>query len=104
MKIAQLMVAIMLTYQPMIMAGFDDHKAAASNAYGAMSFFFLTFLTSIVYLIKDALTAPVSGDRTRTRRSGQDYDGTVQDTGPAILHDYATNLDLPPSVQSGYYS
>jgi hypothetical protein len=98
------MVAMMLTYQPLIMSGFDDHNFATSNAYGAMVFFFFTFLVSVVYLIKDALTTPVGGGGERSRRSGQEYEGIIQDTDPAILQEYAMNLDLPPSVQSGFYS
>jgi hypothetical protein len=98
------MVAMMLTFQPLIMGGFDDIEVATSNAYGAMICFFFTFLVSVVYLIKDALTTPVGGGRERSRRSGQGYEGIIQDTDPAIFQEYAMNLDLPPSVQSGFYS
>jgi hypothetical protein len=103
------MVAMMLTYQPLIMGGIDDYKKATSNAYGAMATFIFTFLVSVVYLIQDALT-PSSGednrDTARRRRSGNNYEGIPQggSLGPAVLNDYALNLDLPPSVQEGVYS
>eukprot|EP00980_Cylindrotheca_fusiformis_P021997 scaffold8869_cov136-Cylindrotheca_fusiformis.AAC.3 len=99
---SKLMVAMMLTYQPQIMAGFHDHKSATSNAYGAMSLLFLTFFLSLVYLIRDALATPVV-DNSARERNRHDYEGMAQRTGPSI-HEYAMNLDLPPSVRPVYYS
>lgn len=97
------MIAMMLTYQPLLMAGIKDHKEATHNAYGAMAMFIFTFLVSVVYLIQDALTSS-DDDALRRRRSGNDYEGVSTGSGPAVFHDYALNLDLPPSVQDGTYS
>jgi hypothetical protein len=101
------MVAMMLTYQPLFIGGIDDSKKATSNAYGAMATFIFTFLVSVAYLIQDALTSSGgedNGDTARRRRSGNNYDGIPGSLGPAVLNDYALNLDLPPSVQDGVYS
>jgi hypothetical protein len=93
---------MMLTYQPFFVGGIDDPKAATSNAYGAMAMFIFTFLVSVVYLIQDTLTS--SDDTLRRRQTGNDYEGVPTGTGPAVLRDYALNLDLPASVQEGVFS
>eukprot|EP00526_Cylindrotheca_closterium_P022252 CAMPEP_0113603536 /NCGR_PEP_ID=MMETSP0017_2-20120614/1329_1 /TAXON_ID=2856 /ORGANISM="Cylindrotheca closterium" /LENGTH=117 /DNA_ID=CAMNT_0000511931 /DNA_START=39 /DNA_END=392 /DNA_ORIENTATION=+ /assembly_acc=CAM_ASM_000147 len=92
------MVAMMLTYQPELIAGFDDYEAATKNTYGAMTFFFVTFVASIVYLIKES----VFGTDDRTRQSGIEYEGIGSNSGSAIMEEYAMNLDLPPSIHAGY--
>ena len=94
----------MLTYQPFFMLGIDDVKLARGNAYKACFFFVFTFVASIVYLIKDALTIREERDRVRRRRSGNDYDGIPQHTGQSALEDYANDLNLPQTVESGIFS
>ena len=94
----QFMVAMMLTYQPELIAGFEDFEAARKNTYGAMTFFFVTFVASIVYLIKESLFS--SDDRLG--RSGIEYEGMGSSSGSAIMDEYAMNLDLPPSIYAGY--
>ena len=61
------MIAMMLTYQPFLMGGIDDHKASTSNAYGAMAMFLFTFVVSVVYLIQDRLTS-VTGNMSYSPR------------------------------------
>jgi len=100
-QLAQFMVALMLSYQPLLMGGIENHEVAKSNAYGAMATFFFAFLISVIYLIKQALSSPAGGDRERMRRSGGDYDGLPHSSGPGV--GYEMDLDLPASV-AGVYS
>ena len=88
----------MLTYQPELIAGFDDFEAARKNTYGAMAFFFVTFVASIFYLVKES----VFGAEDRSRRSRIEYDMIGSTTASAIMEEYAMNLDLQPSVHAGY--
>jgi hypothetical protein len=99
------MVAMMLTYQPLLISGINDTEASITNAYGAMAMFIFTFLMSVVYLIQDGLTSSNGrGEERRRRGSAQEYEGIPQGTGPAVLQDYALSLDLPESVQEGVFS
>ena len=98
------MVAMMLTYQPILVKGIKDHEASIHNAYGALATFIFTFLVSVVYLIQDAMSSRGGDTSARRRRSGNDYEGVPTGQGPPVLQDYAVNLDLPPSVQDGMYS
>ena len=84
------------------MGGIDDHHNARKNSYGAMGMFFITFLISVAFLIRDELKPQSTEEGDRRRRSGHEYEGIPQDTGP--IQGYSLNLDLPLSVQTGVYS
>jgi len=47
------MISVMLTYQPFLMGGIDDHEIARKNSNGAMGTFFFTFVLSVVFLIRE---------------------------------------------------
>ena len=99
------MVALMLTHQPFFMGGIDDVKLAKGNAFKALCFFVFTFILSVAYIMKDVATALEEGDAPRRRRSGNNYEGIPQGTGgPAVLAEYARNLELPESVESGVFT
>jgi hypothetical protein len=99
------MVALMLTHQPFFMGGIDDVTVARGNAYKAMCMFVFTFILSVAYIVKDVATTPEEGDEPRRRRSGNNYEGIPQGTGgPAVLAEYARNLELPESVESGVFT
>jgi hypothetical protein len=99
------MVALMLTHQPFFMGGIDDVKFARGNAFKALCFFILTFILSVVCIVKDASDGVEEGNAPRRTRSGDNYEGIPQGTGgPAVLADYARSLDLPESVESGVFT
>lgn len=92
------MVAMMLTYQPELIAGFEDVEAARNNSFGSLVMFLVSFAVSISYLIKESVFS--SGNRMG--RSTIEYDGVGSSTGSSIMDEYAMNLDLPPSIHAGY--
>jgi hypothetical protein len=98
------MVAMMLTYQPFLMRGLEDKEDAKKNAYGALALFIITFIVSVGYLITDAMVAPDERGIERRRRSGNQYQGIAQGTGPAVLEEYERNLSLPASVSEGIFT
>lgn len=96
---------MMLTHQPFFMGGIEDVKVARGSAYGALFMFVVTFILSVVFIVKDVGTTPEEGDAPRRRRSGNNYEGLPQGTGgPAVLEEYSRNLDLPESVESGVFT
>eukprot|EP00339_Tiarina_fusa_P003685 CAMPEP_0117081978 /NCGR_PEP_ID=MMETSP0472-20121206/57756_1 /TAXON_ID=693140 ORGANISM="Tiarina fusus, Strain LIS" /NCGR_SAMPLE_ID=MMETSP0472 /ASSEMBLY_ACC=CAM_ASM_000603 /LENGTH=118 /DNA_ID=CAMNT_0004810083 /DNA_START=124 /DNA_END=481 /DNA_ORIENTATION=- len=95
-----LMVAMMLTYQPLFIGGIDDVQLATDSAYGGMAAYIFSFLLSVVFLIKDAISP--DSDSPRRNRNGNEYSGVPQSGG--VLNEYALNLDLPPSVEEGVFS
>jgi hypothetical protein len=98
----QLMVAMMLTYQPLFIGGIDDVEKATGSAYGGMAAYMFSFLLSVVYLIKDAISPAEDRDAPRRRQNGNEYRDVPQSGG--VLNEYALNLDLPPSVEEGVFS
>ena len=103
----QLMVVMMLTYQPLIVGGIENTEQAKSNAWGALFTFVLVFVLSVGFLVQDTLTGGSSrSSAPRTIDTPfDDYDGLPsRQHQPAILRDYASSLDLPESVQEGVFS
>ena len=101
----QLMVVLMLTYQPLFIGGIDDLGRAKANAYGALFSFVVAFGISVLYLIQDRLSGTTSSTlhtNNGRRRRGDDYEGVP--TNNNVLNDYAQSLDLPRSVQEGIFS
>lgn len=103
------MISVMLTYQPFLMGGIDDHEMARKNSNGAMGTFFFTFVLSVVFLIREECRLPDDRQEFRRRRSGRDYEGIPQDMDS--MQEYTLDFeippivqDLPPTVQQGYYS
>lgn len=69
------MVGTMLIKQPFLITGIEDIEKAKGNAFGAAGTFFLTFIISIIYLIKE------SGRQIDTRivrDSSSNYNGLVR--------------------------
>lgn len=107
----QLMVIMMLTYQPLLVGGIESTAQAKGNAYGAMFTFVLTFVLSVLYLIKNRLSEERRDDPRSSRRKPGDYheyegipSNRVTADGSPIFQDYAFNLELPASVQEGVFS
>jgi hypothetical protein len=92
----------MLTYQPFFVGGIENVHDSKTSAFGACFFFIFTLLSSVIYLIKDAVTPHEERSSSRRRH---EYDGLPQGTaGAAVLRDYALSLELPESVQDGVFS
>jgi hypothetical protein len=72
----QVMVSMMLTYQPFYIGGIEDLENAKSNAYGGVGCFLLVFFTSVVCLVVDALRGGgIDGDMRESRHSrGAQYE------------------------------
>uniref|UniRef100_A0A7R9WUQ4 Uncharacterized protein n=1 Tax=Craspedostauros australis TaxID=1486917 RepID=A0A7R9WUQ4_9STRA len=99
-------VGIMLTHQPLFVGGIkhDEKPMAARNAYGACATFIFTFFLSVAGLFySGSVDGSAAAESPRRRHDGGDYDGIPQSTMPSVLQGYATNLELPPSVQDGIY-
>ena len=92
------MVAMMLTYQPELIAGFEDVEVARKNSFGSLVMFLVSFAISISYLIKES----VFSSDNRMGRSTIEYEGAGSSSGSSIMDEYAMNLDLPPSINAGY--
>ena len=72
----QVMVSLMLTYQPFYIGGIEDVEQAKKNAYGGVGSFAFCFLLSVIYLVIDALGGPENNEfRGESRHSnGVEYE------------------------------
>jgi hypothetical protein len=120
----QVLVSMMLTYQPFYIGGIEDVEQAKRNAYGGVGTFLFIFILSVVYLVLDALrgdsreinniggtTSSSSGsggsDTTRRRQGGGmggDYEGVPTSTMIGGGGSYSDNLELPPSVEQAHFT
>ena len=109
--VLQVMVSMMLTYQPFYIGGIEDLEQAKKNTYGGVGTFLFVFILSVVYLVLDALRGGGDnnnnsrGDNTR-RHGGMDYEGVPTSSmgGPDLMLETTTNLELPPSVEQAHFT
>jgi hypothetical protein len=98
------MVVMMLTYQPLILRGIEDLGMAKVNAYGALFTFVVSFGVSVFYLLQDSVLRR-SSDRRQRRRSDEHHEYAGVPTNSTILQERnSLNLDLPRSVQEGFFT
>ena len=105
---SQVLISMMLTYQPFYIGGIEDLDQARSNAYGGAGTFLFVFILSVVYLVFDALRG---GGNNRNRREsrisrGNEYDAVSLSglDGTEQMMENMANLELPPSVQEARFT
>jgi hypothetical protein len=94
----------MLTRQPLFVPGIKDLETARISAWGGMVLYLGSFGIAISYVMMDVCRNPGRRGIHQRRHSGNDYDGVPMGTGPAVLQEFASRLELPPSIADNMFS